>query len=135
MPPSSTLAVRVYYEDTDAGGIVYHANYLKYFERARTEYLRACGLEQDDLLAAGLAFVVSQCRLDFLAPARFNAQLTVHSHIAACKRASLQFAQRIVAADGRELVTAQVQIVCVRHPDLKPVAMPAHIKGALLSAR
>ena len=125
----SEFPVRVYYEDTDAGGIVYNANYLKFMERARTEFLRAGDIEQDVLLQAGIAFVVSRTEIDFRSAARFNELLTV------LKRASMRFSQQILAADGRLITQAMVQIACVSHPQMKPVAIPEKIKGVLLSAR
>src|SRR5690606_10224217 len=90
-----TFPVRVYYEDTDAGGIVYYANYLKFFERARTEWLRALGIEQDLLLSNNVAFVVTQVLMDNKKPARFNELLTVSSQISTLKQASIVFKQSI----------------------------------------
>ncbi|WP_340676517.1 YbgC/FadM family acyl-CoA thioesterase, partial [Paraglaciecola sp.] len=71
--------IRVYYEDTDAGGIVYYANYLKFFERARTEWLRCLGIEQDELLERSVGFVVKRVEMDNHAPARFNQLLCIES--------------------------------------------------------
>jgi acyl-CoA thioester hydrolase len=127
--------VRVYYEDTDAGGIVYNANYLKFMERARTELLRAGGIEQDAWLSAGIAFVVSHIEIDFRAAARFNELLTVITQVIEVKRVSMRFSQQILAADGRLITQATVTIACVSHPHMKPVAIPEHVKGVLLSAR
>lgn len=123
--------VRVYYEDTDAGGIVYNANYLKFMERARTEFLRDRGIEQDGLLAGGIAFVVTRTEIDFRSAARFNEQLTVTTQVVELKRASMRFEQRIFAQDGRLITDAQVQIACVTVPQMKPVAIPAQVKGVL----
>ncbi|SIQ35639.1 acyl-CoA thioester hydrolase [Aeromonas sp. RU39B] len=123
--------VRVYYEDTDAGGIVYNANYLKFMERARTEFLRDRGIEQDGLLADGIAFVVTRTEIDFRSAARFNEQLTVTTQVVELKRASMRFEQRIFAQDGRLITDAQVQIACVTVPQMKPVAIPAQVKGVL----
>ena len=91
----SEFPVRVYYEDTDAGGIVYNANYLKFMERARTEFLRAGDIEQDVLLQAGIAFVVSRTEIDFRSAARFNELLTVLTQVTEVKRASMRFSQQI----------------------------------------
>ncbi|MGL5286129.1 MAG: tol-pal system-associated acyl-CoA thioesterase [Aeromonas sp.] len=123
--------VRVYYEDTDAGGIVYNANYLKFMERARTEFLRDRGIEQDGLLADGIAFVVTRTEIDFRSAARFNELLTVTTQVVELKRASMRFEQRIFAQDGRLITDAQVQIACVTVPQMKPVAIPAQVKGVL----
>ncbi|MFR9720304.1 tol-pal system-associated acyl-CoA thioesterase [Aeromonas diversa] len=131
MSDSFVFPVRVYYEDTDAGGIVYNANYLKFMERARTEYLRVRGIEQDVLLAEGIAFVVTRTEIDFRSAARFNEQLSVVTRLAACKRASIRFEQEIFAGDGRLVTRSQVQIACVSMPQMKPVAIPEHVKGVL----
>ena len=82
--------VRVYYEDTDAGGVVFYANYLKFFERARTEMLRSAGFEQDRLLSEeSVIFVVRSISVDYLKPARFNEQIEVSAKIIESKKASL----------------------------------------------
>src|SRR5260221_12759686 len=89
------FALRVYYEDTDAAGIVYYANYLKFAERARTEMLRLLGFEQDALRrATGRVFAVRHCSADYLAPPRLDDELTVESRLTALVAASLQIAQR-----------------------------------------
>ncbi len=126
--------IRVYYEDTDAGGIVYNANYLKFLERARTEWLRELGIEQDLWLAKGIAFVVRHIDIDFCAAARFNQRLCVSSRICELKRASLKFSQQIKDDSGRLLVKAVVTIACVQLPEMKPVAFPDVIKGVFTSA-
>ena len=88
--------IRVYYEDTDSGGVVYHANYLRFMERARTEWLRRLGFEQDRLRdEERVIFAVRRMELDFLAPARFNDALLVHTRLAAQRRASLLFEQSV----------------------------------------
>ena len=126
--------VRVYYEDTDAGGIVYNANYLKFLERARTEWLSAMGIEQDLWLEQGIAFVVRHIDIDFCAAARFNQRLDVSSQICELKRASLKFSQQIKDDAGRLLVKAVVTIACVQLPAMKPTAIPDVIKGVFTSA-
>lgn len=126
--------VRVYYEDTDAGGIVYNANYLKFLERARTEWLSAMGIEQDLWLEQGIAFVVRHIDIDFCAAARFNQRLDVSSQICELKRASLKFSQQIKDDAGRLLVKAVVTIACVQLPAMKPTAFPELIKGVFTSA-
>lgn len=119
--------VRVYYEDTDAGGVVYYANYLKFFERARTERLRALGFEQDALRAeAGVIFAVKSARVDYVKPARFNDALWVSAEVTELKRASLTFAQEIRrdGLDGELLCQAAIRIVCLSEGELRPVAIP-----------
>ncbi|CAI8154273.1 MAG: Acyl-CoA thioesterase YbgC [Pseudidiomarina mangrovi] len=131
--------IRVYYEDTDAGGIVYYANYLKFLERARTEWLRSLGIEQDSWLAARVGFVVRQVQLDLLQPARFNDELLVSVEVLKLGRASVQFQQRVTHQQhGAELCVAQVKAACVdlgqADSGLRAVAMPAAIYEVLKGA-
>lgn len=116
--------VRVYWEDTDAGGVVYYANYLKFLERARTEWLRLLGIEQPALAERdGVVFVVRRVEVDYLAPARFNDALEVHSRLLERGRASLVMAQRIVCAE-LELLQAVVRIACVSRDGFRPARIP-----------
>lgn len=126
--------VRVYYEDTDAGGVVYHSNYLNFYERARTEFLRNLGFEQDVLLAQDRAFVVRRCELDYLIPAKFNDQLIVTVEVEMLKRASIVFKQKIMSIDGNLLSNAQVVVVCVALTAMKPTAIPSLILKELQRA-
>lgn len=126
--------VRVYYEDTDAGGIVYNANYLKFLERARTEWLRQLGIEQDHLLHLDVAFVVRHIDIEFRNAARFNQLLTVSCRIAQLKRASMVFTQAIVDELGRIIVSAEVTIACVRVSVMKPIAIPEDVSGVIARA-
>lgn len=119
--------VRVYYEDTDAGGVVYHASYLRFFERARTEWLRALGLEQDALRRGeGILFAVKSLSMDFLKPARFNELLWADAHVAELKRASLVFEQTISrqAAEQDVLCKARVKVVCLEAESFAVAAIP-----------
>lgn len=127
--------VRVYYEDTDAGGVVYYANYLKYMERARTEYLRSLGIEQDQLAeGTRCLFMVRKIALDYLSPARFNELLSVRSLVSDFKRASLRFEQSVGRLDNQghwqALCTAQVTIACVNADSGKPCAIPNEVREA-----
>ncbi len=123
--------VRVYYEDTDAGGIVYYANYLKFFERARTEWLRQMGIEQDILLERSLGFVVKRVEMDNYAPARFNDLLCIESEIVELKRVSLIFKQIIRSPNKQCLVSALIRVACVNLSSMKPQAIPDNILGEL----
>lgn len=97
--------VRVYYEDTDAGGVVFYANYLKFFERARTEMLRSVGFEQDNLLAEqNLIFVVRSVKVDYLKPARFNELLDVSAKVIEYKKTNFTFEQAITRPDRKSVV-------------------------------
>ncbi len=124
MPSVFTWPVRVYYEDTDAGGIVFYANYLKFFERARTEWLRAAGVGQHELLEQqGAAFVVKRASLDYHAPARLDDQLLLTLTVEKLGRASVQFAQQ--AWRGEQLLTsASVKVGCVDAETLRPRSLP-----------
>lgn len=125
-----TLPVRVYYEDTDAGGVVYYANYLKYFERARTEWLRTLGYNQQALIdQRGLLFAVRSVQLEYIAPARLDDLLTVELRIDRIRRASIDFAQSIRRNDeATQLCTAQVKVACLEAERFRPNAIPADIK-------
>jgi acyl-CoA thioester hydrolase len=121
------LPVRVYYEDTDAGGVVYYANSLRFLERARTEWLRALGFGQAALMAeAGLAFAVRSLTTEFLKPARLDDLLHVVSTIETLGRAQVCFAQQIERAE-ETLVTAKVRVACLDLKRGKATAMPAEL--------
>lgn len=124
--------VRVYYEDTDAGGVVYHANYLNYLERARTEFLRQLGYEQDLLLEQGMAFVVRKVDIDYLRPARFNDQLQVSAKIVTLKRSTIVFEQ-LLTCQGELCAKAEVVVVCVDMNKFKPCSIPETMKEDFLS--
>ncbi|MDN3698119.1 MULTISPECIES: tol-pal system-associated acyl-CoA thioesterase [Vibrio] len=119
--------VTIYYEDTDAGGVVYHSNYLKFFERARTEMLRAKGISQQVLLEQNIGFVVRHIDIDFLQGAKLDDKLTVASYLTEMKRASLIFCQEIVNPDGDILCKAIVKVACIDNMKMKPKAMPKSI--------
>lgn len=124
--------VRVYYEDTDSGGVVYYANYLKFMERARTEWLRSLGFEQDVLLnEQGLLFVVRSLRLDYLRPGRFNDWLKVHSHLLARGRASLVVAQTVRRGEETPLCQAEVKVACLNAQTFRPCSIPKLILAGI----
>lgn len=134
MPETFVWPVRVYYEDTDAGGVVYHAQYLKFLERARTEWLRAAGLEQDRLAAEyGIVFAVTRAELRFLAPARFNEALGVSVEPARSGRVRIAFAQRVfrAAAPDEPLVTARVEVACVDRSRFRAAPIPEFVHETL----
>lgn len=123
--------VRIYYEDTDAGGIVYYANYLKFMERARTEWLRELGYDQDVLLEQSIGFVVKRVEMNNYAPARFNQLLSIDSQIVELKGASMVFQQKIYNESGELLVAADVQVVCVDQLKMKARKIPRTLLGDL----
>ncbi|WP_227815651.1 tol-pal system-associated acyl-CoA thioesterase [Nitrogeniibacter aestuarii] len=128
------LPLRIYYEDTDAGGVVYYANYWKFCERGRTEWLRALGFEQQTLLdEAGLAFVVRKVEGDYLRPARLDDEIVVNTVMADARRASLKFTQYIERGTER-LFTATVSIACLDLASGRPAAIPEHIRKTLEAA-
>jgi len=115
--------VRVYWEDTDAGGVVYYANYLKFMERARSEWLRALGFDQNQLWnERGIVFVVRQATIEYLKPARYDDLLSVSARLKQASRASLVMSQTI---ERDELLgTAEVTLVCVNAQSFKPARIP-----------
>ena len=134
MPSAFDWTVRVYYEDTDAGGIVFYANYLKFFGRARTEWLRAAGVGQQELLETdGAAFVVKSATLDYHAPARLDDVLTIRTTVEKLGRASVQFAQQ--AWKGELLLTsASVKVGCVDTATMRPRSLPDHAADKMRAA-
>ncbi|PCH85430.1 MAG: tol-pal system-associated acyl-CoA thioesterase [Piscirickettsiaceae bacterium] len=119
--------IRIYYEDTDMQGIVYYANYLKYFERARTEFLRSKGFEQGALIKEHrVAFAVRSVQVEYIKPATFNDELIVTTTVAKLKRASLIFEQTIVRATANHetINTAVIKVACLDAQSMKVKAIP-----------
>lgn len=126
-----TWPVRIYYEDTDSGGVVYYANYLKFFERARTEFLRTLGFEQDELKTQErVIFAVKSVRAEYLKPARFNDLLTVTCSANACKYASLEFFQQVIRRQ-ETLCEGWIRIACLDAGSLRPRPMPESLRKVL----
>ena len=122
--------VRVYYEDTDLGGVVYYANYLKFLERARSEWLRHRGVSQVQLLAEQrVLFAMTAVAIRYLKPARFDDQLAVTVELDKLRRASMSFRQAIHRGDagGELLCTAEVTAACLDADSMRPRALPAHL--------
>ena len=129
------LPMRVYYEDTDAGGIVYYANYLKFAERARTEMIRSLGVEQRRLMTeAGVAFAVRSCAAEYLQPARLDDEIAVRTRIDKVGGATLRATQRVVRWEANrtetELVVLNIRLACI-NKDQRPARMPADIRSAV----
>jgi acyl-CoA thioester hydrolase len=123
--------VRVYYEDTDGGGVVYHANYLKFMERARTEWLRSLGFEQTKLkIQLRILFVVRKLKLQYLRPARFDDALIVGTSLIGTGRSLLEFEQ-IIQCNDALLTRATIEVVCVDADQFKPVSIPTPIRNAM----
>ncbi|MCV2348488.1 tol-pal system-associated acyl-CoA thioesterase [Paucibacter sp. Y2R2-4] len=139
LPPPFEREMRVYWEDTDAGGVVFYANYLKFFERARTEWLRAQGFSQEAMrLQTGVMFVVSNTQVRYLSPARLDDLLRVTVEVRELGRASMLLFQRAFCGE-RLLAEGEIRIGCVSsldtmgpaHADLKPTRIPASLLEAI----
>jgi acyl-CoA thioester hydrolase len=129
--PAFSLPVRVYYQDTDAGGVVFHAQYLAFFERARTEFLNALGFDLARLADEGrILFLVHELSLRYHRPARLNDLLEVSAQVARLGHASLVFRHRVERA-GQLLVEGEVTLALADRERLRPVRMPAELKRLL----
>jgi acyl-CoA thioester hydrolase len=126
--PPFAWPVRVYWEDTDAGGVVYHASYVRFLERARTEWMRTQGVDQMAFKKdTGLVFLVRDMQLDFLRPALLDDELSVTVEVKERRAASILFTQTITRADGSCLIRASVRVACVDLQCMRPAAIPADL--------
>lgn len=131
--PPFSWPVRVYWEDTDAGGVVYHGSYVRFLERARTEWLRQRGIVQSVLAAErGVMFVIYGMQLRFLKPARLDDELQVSVSIGSLRRASLVFEQLVRDASGEEICRASVDAACVRADGMRPCPIPEELRKEML---
>ncbi len=132
MPTDFNWTIRVYYEDTDAGGVVFYANYLKFFERARTEWLRAKGFSQHALIKShGIFFVVKSVQADYHAPAKLDDELKLTVVVERWGLASLQFIQQAWRVTGNEpvlLASSRIKVACVGSADFRPTSIPNDIR-------
>ena len=127
MQTNFSWPVRVYYEDTDAGGIVFYANYLKFFERARTEWLRAVGVNQQKMIQEyQCMFVVKASAVEYHAPAKLDDELNITVVVERLGRASVQFVQEAWCGD-RLLASGQIKVGCVGATSIRPMAIPDHV--------
>ena len=130
-PPPFSWPVRVYYEDTDTGGVVYYANYLKFFERARTEWLRNLGVNQDKLAQEeGLIFVVRRALLDFARPARLDDMLEVTVEPLKIARVYVDLTQQ-AKCDAQLLARTEVRVACLNQRNFKPAPIPPLLRNVL----
>jgi acyl-CoA thioester hydrolase len=128
---SHILKIRIYYEDTDCGGVVYYANYLKYCERARTEFLESRGIRMRQLIEEGVFFVVAEASLRYLSPGRYGDILLIETLVERAGPASITFRHEIKRdATGEKLVDATVRLGCV-NPQMKPLRLRQDIMGAV----
>ena len=119
---------RVYYEDTDAQGVVYYANYLKFFERARTEYLRSLGYEQKNLMDKGIIFVVRKVIVQYLLPANLDELIKIESKLVGVKKVSFDFLQTIYNSDSEKICEAQVFCGSINIKSKKPMLVPEKLQ-------
>jgi acyl-CoA thioester hydrolase len=128
-----SFPVRIYFEDTDSGGVVYHSNYLKFMERARTEWLRSVGIDQHHLkYHAHIMFVVHRIDIQYKLPARFNDDLVVKSELLEIGSSKIEFRQMIYR-DEEMLIDANVDIACINSEKFKPVRIPSTVKQTMES--
>ncbi|MFT5575680.1 MAG: 4-hydroxybenzoyl-CoA thioesterase [Bermanella sp.] len=125
-----SLPQRVYIEDTDAGGIVYYVNYLKYMERARTEFMRSLGYAKSTIFNADLMFVVAETQIKYLKPATLDDELAVSAAVLSVGGATMLFEQQVSRSD-QLLCTATVHVACVDRHSLKPTRIPAEMLSQL----
>lgn len=125
-----SFSLRVYYEDTDMGGIVYHANYLRFIERARSDWVRNLGNDQNAMRDAGLIWVVQRIEADYLASAKFDDELVVETEVLKVSPARLTMGQ-LVKRGETELFRAQVTVVCVAAESGRPIRLPAEIRALM----
>lgn len=130
MQQSFLMSLRVYIEDTDAGGIVYYVNYLKYMERARTEFLRALGYDKPAILSTGQLLVVHSASVNYRRPARLDDLLTVSAVPIKIARSSVTFLQQVFR-DEELLCEANIRIACVDASSMKPSALPEDIHAKI----
>ncbi|RQO33566.1 tol-pal system-associated acyl-CoA thioesterase [Herminiimonas sp. KBW02] len=130
-----TWTVRVYYEDTDAGGVVFYANYLKFFERARTEWLRSAGINQQLMTEThGVMFVVKSTAVDYHAPAKLDNELKLTVVVERMGRASVQFIQEAWRINGEQrelLATGRIKVGCVDTQNFRPSQIPSQVMDSI----
>ncbi|MFV1983199.1 MAG: tol-pal system-associated acyl-CoA thioesterase [Thiohalomonadales bacterium] len=127
--------IRIYYEDTDSGGVVYYANYLKFMERARTEWLRSLSIEQDELIQeTGVIFAVRKVAIEYKIAARFNDLLMITTNVAKVSGASVELRQ-IITKDEKSIVIceATTKIVSIEAKKFKPCALPEKLKNKIFN--
>jgi acyl-CoA thioester hydrolase len=129
-----SLELRIYYEDTDAQGVVFYANYLKYFERGRTEFLRKCGYLQNELLEKNIIFIVNKLDIHYKKPVLLDQLITIESSLLELKKASFCFNQRVVI-NSEIMCEANVLCGCVDLETKKPIALPEEIRMRMIDKK
>ena len=128
-----TLPVKIYYEDTDAQGVVYYANYLKFFERARTEFLREIGYKQKELMEKGSIFVVREVSIEFKKPAKLDQKIEVHTRLIKAGKVSFDFNQEALTTGGDLLCGGIIKCGCLALKDFKPKSLPSKLHQGMKS--
>ncbi len=122
---------RIYYEDTDSGGIVYYANYLKFAERGRTEMLRELGFESQSMLSLqGVGLAVRRCHIEYIKPAKLDDEITVETEIKKIGGASIELRQTVMG-ENHELAEMEIKLGCIHFESGRPVALPNELRSAL----
>jgi acyl-CoA thioester hydrolase len=129
MKMKHSLSIRIYYEDTDCGGVVYYANYLRYFERGRTEFLRDCGFTPEDLMKKGIYFVVAHAELDYLLPGRYGDLLSLDTFVTGTGPASVTFMHEIKR--GEELLVRGTVKLASVSGEMRPLRLPPSLREIL----
>ncbi len=127
------LPIKIYYEDTDAQGVVYYANYLKFFERARTEFLREKGYKQKELMEKGSMFVVREVSIEFKKPAKLDQKIEVHTRLIKAGKVSFDFDQEVLTKEGNLLCGGIIRCGCIAVKDFKPKALPRKLHQGMKS--
>ena len=127
------LPIKIYYEDTDAQGVVYYANYLKFFERSRTEFLREIGYKQKELMEKGAIFVVREVSVEFKKPANLDQQIEIHTQIIKAGKVSFDFNQEALNKEGVLLCGGIIKCGCLALKDFKPKALPSKLHQGMKS--
>lgn len=130
----TTMKKRIYYHDTDCGGVVYYGNYLKFLEEARSDYMEQRGFSVKKLLDEGFGFVVARQEVEYKSPAFYDDTLTVETEIAEISSIRVEFVYKITNQHGTLTTKAKTVLVCVGK-DLKPCMIPAHVREALAPAK
>ena len=125
--------IKIYYEDTDAQGVVYYANYLKFFERARTEFLREIGYKQKELMEKGSIFVVREVSVEFKKPANLDQEIEIHTKIIKAGKVSFDFDQEVLTKEGNLLCGGIIRCGCIAVKDFKPKALPRKLHQGMKS--
>ena len=128
----SSLKIRIYFEDTDAQGVVYNSNYLKFLERGRTEFLREIGYDQKQLLDNDIIFVVKKVSLDFIKPAELDDIIEVRTKIFGVKNVTFSFYQEVLDSNGLKILTADVKCGCLETNNKKPTKVPTKLLNSMM---